>query len=259
MAAFALTYFCCEVSSEKRTAQGRTSAQGGSEEQSVRFGAGPLELWTRERVAPAGEAGAAGSPRRASPGRQEGRAQGADLVSSGDLPGHVGSGQPPPPPPAPPPALSSSAFAPRHGRAACACPRCRLRTANLIPRSSGHRRGSPPGRRRRSALVRPAQSRARKWRRVSDFVPDPCKKMKQPSTIPVFYLKKHKRKSSPTDILPCLLLDKQPMASHLEAEKTNQHPSFLIFSPPSEGPPAWIGRTAQIHHQEKQGNKDLWL
>lgn len=87
---------------------------------------------------------------------------------AGDLPGHVGSGQPPPPPPAPPPALCSSAFAPRHGRAACACPRRRLRAANLIPPSSGRRRGSPPDRCRRPVLVRPAQSRARKWRRVSE-------------------------------------------------------------------------------------------
>lgn len=153
------------VVSERRPVPGRTSAHGGSDPQTVRSGAG-----ARECVAAAGGAGRR-SPLRASRGRRVRRTRrGADRVRSGDVPAHVVSGQPPPPPPAPPPALCSSAFAPRHGRAALAGPSHRLRADNLIPRSCGHRRGSPPlrRRRRRRALVRPAQSRARKWRRVSE-------------------------------------------------------------------------------------------
>lgn len=142
--------------------QGRTSAQGGSEEQTVRFGAGALGSRTRECAAPAGRRGLPKPGSGQAPGVERRGRRGADRVSSGDLPGHVGSGQPLPPPPAPPPALSSSAFASRHGRPARACPSHRLRAANLIPRSCGRRRGSPPRRCRRPALVRPAQSRARK-------------------------------------------------------------------------------------------------
>lgn len=124
-------------------------------------GSGSVSLWPGRRRQP--ELGAGRFP-----SSQRGEHSGANGGSSRDLPGHVGSGQQPPPPPAPPPALSSSAFAPCHGRAAGAGPRRRLRAANLIPRSSGRCRGSPPGRRRRPALVRPAQSRARKWKRVSE-------------------------------------------------------------------------------------------
>ncbi|XP_070933516.1 uncharacterized protein [Macaca nemestrina] len=127
-------------------------------------GSGSVSLWPGRRRQPELRAGRF-------PSSQRGEHSGADGVSSRDLPGHVGSGQQPPPPPAPPPALSSSAFAPCHGRAAGAGPRRRLRAANLIPRSSGRCRGSPPGRRRRPALVRPAQSRARKWKRVSELSP----------------------------------------------------------------------------------------
>ncbi|XP_077822544.1 uncharacterized protein LOC716712 [Macaca mulatta] len=124
-------------------------------------GSGSVSLWPGRRRQPELRAGRF-------PSSQRGEHSGAHGVSSRDLPGHVGSGQQPPPPPAPPPALSSSAFAPCHGRAAGAGPRRRLRAANLIPRSSGRCRGSPSGRRRRPALVRPAQSRARKWKRVSE-------------------------------------------------------------------------------------------
>ncbi|XP_035876006.1 proline-rich protein 36-like [Phyllostomus discolor] len=72
-----------------------------------------------------------------------GRTHREERVSSPDSPGHVGSGQLPPPSPTQPPVLYSSAFAPRHGRTARACPRHRLRVPNLILRSSGCCREPP--------------------------------------------------------------------------------------------------------------------
>lgn len=130
----------------------------------VRSGAGAPGSGTPERVAPRGDAGVrepgSGQAPRAR-NWEDTRGGGGTRSARGDSPGHVGSGQPPPPPPAPPPALSSSAFAPRHGRAARARSSRRLRAAKSLPRS-------PPARCRRPALARPAQSRAGKCRRVSE-------------------------------------------------------------------------------------------
>lgn len=116
----------------------------------------------RERVALAREAPAAGAGRRAIPEQQEGK---TPRGGRGQFQGLTWSCWP----------RAAAATASRAATntflqrlRAPPRPRRRLRAANLIPRSSGRRRGSPPGRRRRPALVRPAQSRARKWKRVSE-------------------------------------------------------------------------------------------
>lgn len=64
-------------------------------------------------------------------------------------------------------------FAPAPSRPATAAqpaptPAAGVRAADLIPRSRRPRRGTNPSGCRRPVLARPAQSRARKWRRVSE-------------------------------------------------------------------------------------------
>ncbi|XP_070336262.1 uncharacterized protein [Odocoileus virginianus] len=116
--------------------------------------------------------------------------RGADRVSSEDSPGHVGSGQPPPPPLAPPPALSSSAFAPRHGRAARACPSRRspggrFNPAQLRPPPREHPQWlplpPPPGPRAAS----PVQSEeVEESRRVSPKTRNPASRGARPPALP---------------------------------------------------------------------------
>ncbi|CAI9158907.1 unnamed protein product [Rangifer tarandus platyrhynchus] len=162
-----------EVLSEKRTVQGRTSAQGGSEEQTVRSSAGAPGSQTRESGAPAPGARAAGvglwrAQTREDSGGRTGSARRTHLVML--TPGsrrrrlsrrhqHFS--------PAPSPHATAAQPAP--------APAAGVRAADLIPRSCGPRRGSTPSgcrcrrrRRLRPVLARPAQSRARKWRRVCE-------------------------------------------------------------------------------------------
>ncbi|XP_061055191.1 basic proline-rich protein-like [Eubalaena glacialis] len=187
-----------EALSEKRTAQGRTSAQGGSEEQTVRSGAGAQGSRTPECAAPSRDLRAAGAGLRASRGRRRRRTQtpedadpgglrGADRVSSGDSPGHVGSGQPPPPPPAPPPALCSSAFTPLHGRAAHACPSRRspggrLNPAQLRPPPRESPQWLPPPGPRAASPVQSEE--VEESQRVSPKPRNPASKGARPPALP---------------------------------------------------------------------------
>ena len=150
--------------------QGRTSAQGGSEEQTVRSSAGAPGSQTRESVAPVPEARAAGAWlwRAQTPDDSGGRTGSARrthlvMLAPGSRRHRLSRRhQHFPPAPSPPATAAQPAPAPAAG----------VRAADLIPRSCGPRRGSTPSdcrrHRLRPVLARPAQSRARKWRRVCE-------------------------------------------------------------------------------------------
>lgn len=140
----------------------------------MRSGAGALGSRTPECAAPAPDLRAAGAGLRASrrrrlrrtqtredSGGRTGSARETHLVMS--APGSLRHRLP----------RRHQHFAPAPSRPSTAAqptpaPAAGVRAADLIPRSCGARRGNPPRGCRRPLLARPAQSRARKWRRVSE-------------------------------------------------------------------------------------------